>query len=85
MRSILARTRELLHWRWKLCRIHFLSLFYNDHLNGDYVFDTVMQPAFWFVDHCTAAVGPVFVTVVMFLTVRAVGTARRSAVWADCR
>lgn len=68
MRSILARTRELLHWRWKLCRIHFLSLFYNDHLNGDYVFDTVMQPAFWFVDHCTAAVGPVFVAVVMFLT-----------------
>lgn len=71
-RSVMTRTRDFLHWRWKLCRIHFLSLFYNDHLNGDYVFDTVMQPAFWFVDHCTAAVGPVFVAVVMFLTVRAV-------------
>ena len=36
--------------------------------SADYVFDTLMQPAFWFVDGFTLVLGPIFVTMVIFLT-----------------
>lgn len=67
--DVLARTKSFVKWRWKITRITFLSLFYNEHLSGDYVFDTLMQPAFWFVDHFTKILGPLFVLLVIFLTV----------------
>jgi palmitoyltransferase len=54
--------------RWRLARITFLSMFYNCHLSTDYVFDTLMQPAFWFVDGFALILGPIFVSLVIFLT-----------------
>ena len=41
-----------------------------DHngFSADYVFDTLMQPAFWFVDGFTLVLGPIFVAMVIFLT-----------------
>ena len=67
--DVITRTKSFVKWRWKITRITFLSLFYNEHLSGDYVFDTLMQPAFWFVDHFTKILGPLFVLLVIFLTV----------------
>ena len=67
--DVITRTKSYAKWRWKITRITFLSLFYNEHLSGDYVFDTLMQPAFWFVDHFTKTLGPLFVLLVIFLTV----------------
>jgi len=55
-----------------MTRIIFLSMFYNSHLSADYVFDTLMQPAFWFVDSFTQILGPIFVCLVIFLTFTAV-------------
>ena len=63
------RLQKYIAWRWKISKISFMSLFYNSHLNSDYVFDTLIQPAFWFVDHFTAVLGPIFVFLVIFLTV----------------
>jgi len=51
-----------------LTKITFLSMFYNSHLSADYIFDTLMQPAFWFVDGFTLVLGPIFVAMVIFLT-----------------
>ena len=67
--SIIARSKSFIRWRWKIFRITFLSLFYNDHLSSDYIFDTLMAPAFYFVDQFTAILGPLFVALVIFLTV----------------
>lgn len=41
------------------------SLCYNDHLDRGYVIDTLMEPLFWFVDHFTEALGPIFVFLVV--------------------
>ena len=62
--------KSYMRWRWKICRITFLSLFYNEHISSDYIFDTLMAPAFYFVDQFTAILGPLFVALVFFLTVR---------------
>ena len=45
-------------------------MFYNEHISSDYMFDTIMAPAFWFLDQFTAILGPLFVFLVVFLTVR---------------
>eukprot|EP00092_Neocalanus_flemingeri_P005893 GFUD01006342.1.p1 GENE.GFUD01006342.1~~GFUD01006342.1.p1 ORF type:complete len:351 (-),score=52.97 GFUD01006342.1:69-1121(-) len=66
--NICSRLRAYLAWKWKVTKITFFSMFYNDHFNSDYVFDTLIQPAFWFVDHFTAVLGPIFVCMVIFLT-----------------
>ena len=63
------RIKSYTRWRWKILKITMLSLFYNEHISSDYIFDTLMQPAFWFVDQFTAVLGPVFVCLVIFLTV----------------
>ena len=68
--GVISRIKSYTRWRWKILRITFLSLFYNEHISSDYIFDTLMQPAFWFVDQFTAILGPVFVFVVISLTVR---------------
>jgi len=60
--------KSYMRWRWKICRITFLSLFYNEHISSDYIFDTLMAPAFYFVDQFTAILGPLFVALVFFLT-----------------
>ena len=67
--GVYSRCRAYLAWKWKIFKITFLSTFYNDHLSSDYVFDTLIQPAFWFVDHFTAVLGPIFVFMVILLTV----------------
>ena len=45
-------------------------MFYNEHISSDYMFDTIMAPAFWFLDQFTAILGPLFVLLVVFLTVK---------------
>jgi palmitoyltransferase len=67
--NICSRLRAYLAWKWKVAKITFFSMFYNSHFSSDYVFDTLIQPAFWFVDHFTAVLGPIFVFMVVFLTV----------------
>ena len=67
---LLSRSQSYIRWRWKITKITFMSMFYNDHISTDYIFDTLMQPAFWFVDQFTAVLGPIFVFLVIFLTVR---------------
>ena len=42
--------KEKLQLRLRLVKIAFLSLTYNEHLSWNYVFDTLMEPAIWFVD-----------------------------------
>ena len=56
-----------LRFRLRLVLVSFLSLFYNDHLSSSYVFDTLMEPAFWFVDSFAKVLGPCFVAGVIFL------------------
>jgi len=41
------------------------TLFYNDHVDCSYVADTLMEPLFWFVDHFTGRLGPIFVILVI--------------------
>jgi len=53
---------------FKTLKIHFLTLFYNSHISKDYIFDTLIQPAFWLVDQSTSLVGPLFVIAVTILT-----------------
>jgi len=65
---LLSRSQSYIRWRWKITKITFMSMFYNDHISTDYIFDTLMQPAFWFVDQFTAVLGPIFVFLVIFLT-----------------
>ena len=67
--SFTSRIKSYTRWKWKIFRITFLSLFYNEHFSSDYAFDTLMQPAFWFVDQFTAVLGPAFVSLVIVLTV----------------
>ena len=69
MRLLVKRLKTSLLWQLKIWKITFLSLFYNQHMSSDYVFDTVLQPGFWFVDQFTALLGPIFVALVIFLTV----------------
>ena len=71
--SFTSRIKSYTRWKWKILRITFLSLFYNEHFSSDYAFDTLMQPAFWFVDQFTAVLGPAFVSLVILLTVRIIG------------
>ena len=40
------------------------SLLYNHHLDWAYALDTALEPLFWFVDHFTSALGPIFVGLV---------------------
>ncbi len=64
----LSRLVEAAKSRAKIVRIAFLSLTYNDHFSSSYVFDTLMEPAMWFVDSFTKLLGPMFVTGVIVLT-----------------
>ena len=69
MRLLVKRLKTSLLWQLKIWKITFLSLFYNEHISSDYIFDTLMAPAFYFVDQFTAILGPLFVALVFFLTV----------------
>ena len=59
--------RKLLQ-KLNLLKISVLSLTYNEHLSWNYVFDTLIEPAIWFVDSFTKFLGPLFVTGVIILT-----------------
>ncbi|KAI1285929.1 Palmitoyltransferase ZDHHC16 [Halotydeus destructor] len=51
-------------------RLSVVSLCYNEHLDSGYFADVAMEPMFWFVDHFTEALGPVFVgAVILSLTI----------------
>ncbi|RWS12342.1 putative palmitoyltransferase ZDHHC16-like protein [Dinothrombium tinctorium] len=41
------------------------SFCYNSHVDSGYVADTLLEPMFWFVDHFTQALGPIFVAMVI--------------------
>ena len=56
-----------LRFRLRLVLVSVLSLVYNEHLSRSYVFDTLMEPAFWFVDSFAKILGPLFVLGVVFL------------------
>ena len=43
--------------RWKMIKLTFWTLTYNDHFSMNYVFDTLMEPAIWFVDGFTKILG----------------------------
>ena len=58
--------------RLELIRIAFLSLTYNEHLSWNYAFDTLMEPAIWFIDTFCKLLGPLFVTGFILLTSSAV-------------
>ena len=68
--NCVERTHSYIRWKWKITKITVLSMFYNEHISSDYMFDTIMAPAFWFLDQFTAILGPLFVFLVVFLTVR---------------
>ena len=61
--------------KYKLCKVTFLSLFYNDFISWSYVIDTLLEPAFWCIDTFAKALGPIFVTGVFVLTSSVVGIA----------
>lgn len=54
-----------LHRAWYLTKLAIQTLCYNQHLDLNYALDTLLEPIFWFVDHFTAALGPVFVFMVI--------------------
>ena len=56
-----------IRFRLKVILVSLLSLVYNDHMSRSYVFDTLMEPAFWFVDSFAKVLGPLFVVGVVIL------------------
>ena len=58
----LRHLKEKLQFRLRLIKIAFLSLTYNEHLSWNYVFDTLMEPAIWFLDTFSKILGPLFVS-----------------------
>ena len=40
-----------------MIKLTFWTLTYNDHFSMNYVFDTLMEPAIWFVDGFTKILG----------------------------
>ena len=58
--------------RWKMIKLAFWTLTYNEHFSMDYVFDTLMEPAIWFVDNFTKIFGPIFVSGVLILSSSAI-------------
>ncbi|RWS30817.1 putative palmitoyltransferase ZDHHC16-like protein [Leptotrombidium deliense] len=80
-RQVLIRVRK---WIRKVFGTHFArilqyyecvkllacTLCYNSHVDSGYVADTLLEPMFWFVDHFTLSLGPIFVAmVIVMLTV----------------
>lgn len=67
-RRMVARVTHLMSLvtsQWLLIPLTIRSLFCNDHLDRGYALDTAMEPLFWFVDHFTQVLGPVFVFLVI--------------------
>lgn len=46
---------------WRKAVLFVASMCYNEHISPSYVFDTFMEPAFWFVDNYMRYFGPVCV------------------------
>ncbi|XP_071090056.1 palmitoyltransferase ZDHHC16-like isoform X1 [Haliotis cracherodii] len=60
-------------WAWvkrhrKWWSLLYKSLFYNDHNSCNTATDAMMEPMFWCVDHFAKYMGPIMVTMVVFLT-----------------
>ncbi|XP_023233186.1 palmitoyltransferase ZDHHC16-like [Centruroides sculpturatus] len=68
MHSCIKRLWERLKFYGYLIKLTFVTLCYNEFADKFYVGDTCMEPMFWFVDHFTKAMGPIFVVGVIILT-----------------
>lgn len=66
--SCIKRLWERLKFFGYLIKLTFCTLCYNEFADKFYVGDTCMEPMFWFVDHFTKAMGPIFVAGVIILT-----------------
>lgn len=61
----ISHLKSLVRLQCLLIPLTIKSLFYNEHLDRVYALDTAMEPLFWFVDHFTQALGPIFVFLVV--------------------
>ena len=61
----LTAVTSFFSYRWMLMSLTMRSLFSNDHIDSGYIADTLMEPMFWFVDHFTESLGPIFVVLVI--------------------
>lgn len=55
--------RKWLWWKYDLFNLTMKVIFYNEFLSGSYVFEVLMTPMVWVVDHFSKALGPVSVGV----------------------
>ncbi|XP_013778401.1 probable palmitoyltransferase ZDHHC16 isoform X1 [Limulus polyphemus] len=69
------RLLETIKKKCHLIKYTICSLFYNSFLDIYYIGDICMEPLIWFVDHFTKALGPIFVSGVIFLTLSVVAIA----------
>lgn len=67
--AIVTSTTSWISEKRVLIEYGFRTLFCSAYLDWDYAVDTVLEPAFWFVDNFTQVIGPVFVFLVVSLTV----------------
>ena len=51
----------------KRTKLKCLSLVYNEHLSWSYLADSMIEPLFWIIDHCTHLLGPIFALFVALL------------------
>ena len=68
----LSQWSQNLKDRWKMVKLLFWTLTYNEHFSMNYAFDTLMEPAIWFIDNFAKAIGPIFVCGVVSLTSSAI-------------
>ncbi|XP_014256493.1 palmitoyltransferase ZDHHC16A [Cimex lectularius] len=70
--DVIKRVKYRLQWHYLNFELCFYSLFYNHHLDKNYVSDVCMEPLFWFVDNFTKFLGPFFVfcvSMIMFAVI----------------
>lgn len=53
--------RKWLWWKYDLFILTMKVIFYNEFLSVSYVFEVLMTPMVWVVDHFSKALGPVSV------------------------
>lgn len=64
-RKVVVPMSSFLCRQWMLLTLTVKSLFGNEDMDNGYIADTLMEPMFWFVDHFTESLGPVFVVLVV--------------------
>ncbi|XP_063846258.1 palmitoyltransferase ZDHHC16-like [Scylla paramamosain] len=66
--SLPSRTWKWLWWKYDLFILTMKVIFYNEFLSTSYVFEVLMTPMVWVVDHFSKALGPILVFLVVTLT-----------------